>query len=110
MNRRSFLSMMGFVSPAVIVKPTYFFAPTQGWHKVHKFDTLLPPNLRFYNDPPIATIFDPCATGLPQLPIEYACGFDPELRQLGMHMAYRMAKTIDMLCEQQWNSTGRRMQ
>lgn len=31
MNRRSFLSMMGFVAPAVIVKPTYFFAPTGGW-------------------------------------------------------------------------------
>jgi hypothetical protein len=23
--------MMGFVVPAVIVKPTYFFAPTGGW-------------------------------------------------------------------------------
>ena len=31
MNRRSFLSMMGFVAPAVIVKPTYFFAPPGGW-------------------------------------------------------------------------------
>ena len=31
MNRRSFLSMMGFVAPAVIVKPTYFFAPKDGW-------------------------------------------------------------------------------
>ena len=31
MNRRSFLSMMGFVAPAVIVKPTYFFAPRDGW-------------------------------------------------------------------------------
>jgi len=30
-NRRSFLSMMGFVAPAVIVKPTYFFAPRDGW-------------------------------------------------------------------------------
>ena len=31
MNRRSFLSMMGFVAPAAIVKPTYFFAPPGGW-------------------------------------------------------------------------------
>ena len=31
MNRRSFLSMMGFLAPAVIVKPTYFFAPRDGW-------------------------------------------------------------------------------
>lgn len=31
MNRRSFLSMMGYVAPAVIVKPTYFFAPKDGW-------------------------------------------------------------------------------
>jgi hypothetical protein len=31
MNRRSFLSMMGFVAPAVIVKPTYFLAPKGGW-------------------------------------------------------------------------------
>lgn len=31
MNRRSFLSMMGFVAPNVIVKPTYFFAPRDGW-------------------------------------------------------------------------------
>lgn len=31
MNRRSFLAMAGFVAPAVIVKPTYFFAPPGGW-------------------------------------------------------------------------------
>lgn len=31
MNRRSFLSMMGFVAPAVIVKPTYFLSPFGGW-------------------------------------------------------------------------------
>jgi hypothetical protein len=31
MNRRSFLSMMGFVAPAIIVKPTYFLAPVKGW-------------------------------------------------------------------------------
>ena len=31
MNRRSFLSMMGYVAPAVIVKPIYFFAPKDGW-------------------------------------------------------------------------------
>jgi hypothetical protein len=30
-NRRSFLSLMGFAAPAVIVKPTYFFAPLGGW-------------------------------------------------------------------------------
>ena len=31
MNRRSFLSMMGYIAPAVIVKPIYFFAPKDGW-------------------------------------------------------------------------------
>jgi hypothetical protein len=30
-NRRSFLSMVGFVAPVVIAKPTYFFAPIGGW-------------------------------------------------------------------------------
>ena len=31
MNRRSFLSMVGFVAPVAVVKPTYFFAPPGGW-------------------------------------------------------------------------------
>lgn len=36
MNRRSFLSMMGFVAPVAIVKPTYFFSPPGGWGvKIH---------------------------------------------------------------------------
>jgi hypothetical protein len=30
-NRRSFLSLMGFAATAAIVKPTYFFAPRDGW-------------------------------------------------------------------------------
>jgi hypothetical protein len=32
-NRRSFLSMIGFVAPAVIVKPTYFLSPFGGWFR-----------------------------------------------------------------------------
>jgi hypothetical protein len=99
-NRRSFLSLMGFVAPAVIVKPTYFFAPPGGWG-VKLYATIGAwadyANFQFYNDPPIATIFDPCATGLPHLPIDYESVFDPELRVLSMKLACRMAKTIDAI-------------
>ena len=121
MNRRSFLSMMCFVAPAVIAKPTYFFAPAGGWGvKLHSTigqyadyssvgDLALPLNLRLYNDPPVATIYDPCATGLPPIYIDYQAAFDPELRELGMRMGQRMAKTIDMIIEQQRNSTDWRM-
>lgn len=50
MNRRSFLSMMGFVAPAaVIIKPTYFLSPFGGW--------IRPETISFLYVPPIIKIY-----------------------------------------------------
>lgn len=77
MNRRSFLSMMGFMAPAVIVKPTYFLAPRDGWG-IKIYSTIGQyANYRSFSDAYLITEID----------TEF----------LSEQMAYRMGRTIDIL-------------
>jgi hypothetical protein len=77
-NRRSFLSMMGFVAPAVIVKPTYFFAPRDGW------------GIKIYST--ISEYADYVS-----FPDIYLWPESYPDRQLIGEMSYRMAYTIDKI-------------
>jgi hypothetical protein len=97
-NRRSFLSMMGFVAPAVIVKPTYFFAPRDGWG-IKIYSTI--GAWADYTDP---GAYDPIQL-IGQL---IGSNANYHLDFLSRQLAYRMGKTVDTLVANEY-STERRM-